>query len=331
MLSLNELNLCWDPGLSVAWLTTNYPASAAEIWQLAVVQLWWNIQRRPTLADVFTVRLSVTAKDSLFSAWILFPFTFRLISLPKRVKLMSGFWNSSYRENLKLFLEQEPTSARITGGLRGPGPPKRYGGPSNSQILESPRYPRKGTRENCRNNNTGTMTMSMMLTMHVYVYVCFSKQASLARVLALKWHIGRSINVCYQSQTQSLSLEMNQYFVVIAYSNNVYFLQFRGTLYGGHPKNFFWLAIARHIFRSPIICTLYVIRALVTYPPNAVCEATQPCKILITTLVVFTATVVTVSWTSTKGTMDPEGSARISYNSWPLYVRWADKRACFAL
>ena len=33
--------------------------------------------------------------------------------------------------------------------------------------------------------------------------------------------------------------------------------------------------------------------------------------------------------TSTKGTMDPEGSARNSCNSWPLYACWADQRACF--
>jgi len=35
------------------------------------------------------------------------------------------------------------------------------------------------------------------------------------------------------------------------------------------------------------------------------------------------------SKTSTKGTMDPEGSARNSCNSWPLYARRADQRACF--
>jgi len=33
--------------------------------------------------------------------------------------------------------------------------------------------------------------------------------------------------------------------------------------------------------------------------------------------------------TSTKGTMDPEGSAPNSCNSWPLYTHWADQRACF--
>ena len=33
--------------------------------------------------------------------------------------------------------------------------------------------------------------------------------------------------------------------------------------------------------------------------------------------------------TSTKGTMDPEWSARNSCNSWPLYARWADQRVCF--
>jgi len=33
--------------------------------------------------------------------------------------------------------------------------------------------------------------------------------------------------------------------------------------------------------------------------------------------------------TSAKGTMDQEGSARNSCNSWPLYARWADQRACF--
>ena len=33
--------------------------------------------------------------------------------------------------------------------------------------------------------------------------------------------------------------------------------------------------------------------------------------------------------TSTKGTMNPEGSARNSCNSWPLYARWDDQRACF--
>jgi len=33
--------------------------------------------------------------------------------------------------------------------------------------------------------------------------------------------------------------------------------------------------------------------------------------------------------TSTKGTTDPEGSARNSCSSWPLHARWADQRACF--
>ena len=33
--------------------------------------------------------------------------------------------------------------------------------------------------------------------------------------------------------------------------------------------------------------------------------------------------------TTTKGTMDPDRSARNSCNSWPLYARWADQRACF--
>jgi len=45
--------------------------------------------------------------------------------------------------------------------------------------------------------------------------------------------------VFYQSQTKSLSLEMNQYFVVIAYSNNVYFFAILGDPLGGHPKKIF--------------------------------------------------------------------------------------------
>jgi len=49
-------------------------------------------------------------------------------------------------------------------------------------------------KENSRNDNTSTMTMSMMFTVHVYVYVCFSKQARLASVLALKWSFN---SVCY--------------------------------------------------------------------------------------------------------------------------------------
>ena len=32
---------------------------------------------------------------------------------------------------------------------------------------------------------------------------------------------------------------------------------------------------------------------------------------------------------SMKGTMDPEGSARNSRNSWPLYVCWADQRVWY--
>jgi len=36
-----------------------------------------------------------------------------------------------------------------------------------------------------------------------------------------------------------------------------------------------------------------------------------------------------IIFTSTKDTMDPEGSARNSCNSWPLYARGADQRACF--
>jgi len=62
-------------------------------------------------------------------------------------------------------------------------------------------------------------------------------------VLALRWH-NWSFNYCVLSQTQPLSLEMNEYFVIIAYSNNVYFLRFREPFRGGHPKKFFRLAIA---------------------------------------------------------------------------------------
>jgi len=36
-----------------------------------------------------------------------------------------------------------------------------------------------------------------------------------------------------------------------------------------------------------------------------------------------------ISETSTKRTMDPEGSARNSCNSWSLYARWADQQAYF--
>ena len=53
--------------------------------------------------------------------------------------------------------------------------------------------------------------MSMMFTVYVYV-------------LALKC----SINVCYH-KLNHLSLEMNEYFVIIAYSNNVYFSAILGT------------------------------------------------------------------------------------------------------
>jgi len=35
------------------------------------------------------------------------------------------------------------------------------------------------------------------------------------------------------------------------------------------------------------------------------------------------------SKTSMKYTMDPEGSACNSCNSWPLYACWADHQACF--
>ena len=46
---------------------------------------------------------------------------------------------------------------------------------------------------------------------------------------------------------------MNQYFVVIAYSNNVYFCNFWGP-FRGRPQKFFQarsVALARHIFRPP--------------------------------------------------------------------------------
>ena len=36
-----------------------------------------------------------------------------------------------------------------------------------------------------------------------------------------------------------------------------------------------------------------------------------------------------INITTTKGSMDPEGSAHNSCNSLPLYARWADQRACF--
>jgi len=48
------------------------------------------------------------------------------------------------------------------------------------------------------------------------------------------------------------------------------------------------------------------------------------------TLVIFLeARQETNKYETSKGTMDPEGSARKSCNSWPLYARWADQWACF--
>ena len=103
-----------------------------------------------------------------------------------------------------------------------------------------------------KNSHNNTGTMSMMFTVHVYVYVC------------LLWNgtIGRSINVL--SQAQSLSPEMNEYFVAIAYSNNVYFFAISGDPLGGatpppqKKKN-----SGSPYFQAPI--TLLVIQALVMY------------------------------------------------------------------
>ena len=92
------------------------------------------------------------------------------------------------------------------------------------------------------------MTMSMMFTVHAYVCM-LSKQARLASVLALKWHHWSFNNVL--SQTQSLSLEMNQYFVVIAYSNNVYFFAISGDPLGGPPQKIFQARCCSPYFQAP--------------------------------------------------------------------------------
>jgi len=42
-----------------------------------------------------------------------------------------------------------------------------------------------------------------------------------------------------------------------------------------------------------------------------------------------TSTYSVLDTTSVKGTMDPEGSACNSCNSWPSYAHWAEQRACF--